>query len=62
MTEQNDYILTGYLRFVESDKIGVMAEVISVYHDDYAVPSDIPIYRKLHKGGRAMTKKDLDGD
>lgn len=62
MTDKGDYILTGFLRFESSDERGVMAKVISVYYPDCADPSDVPIYRKLHQGGRTVTKADLEAE
>lgn len=40
-----EYVLVGYLRFVESDKPGVVAEVISTYAEGWAHDSDVPVYR-----------------
>lgn len=54
---EEEYTLAGYFRFVESDKPGVVGEVISTYQEGWAHDSDVPIYRK-----RGETKRSRDAD
>lgn len=55
--EEDEYVLAGYFRFVESDKPGVIGEIRSTYKPYYADDSDIPFYRKK----KTETKRSLDG-
>jgi len=55
-----EFVLAGYLRFVESDEPGVVAQVVSKYRSDLAEPSDVPIYRQVTRSQRTVTKGDLD--
>lgn len=55
MDEQT--VLAGYLRFIKSDKPGVIAEVISPQQEQHTHPSDVPIYRKIKN--RTLTIVDL---
>jgi hypothetical protein len=53
-----DHILMGYFHFIESDKPGVIGEIISAsYGSEWADSSDIPVYRLK---GRGETKGELD--
>ena len=56
MTVQGDYVLAGYLRFVEPNELGVIAHVISKYAPNHAVGSDVPVFRLHVSGGGCVTK------
>ena len=58
MTEEPTYVLAGYLRFVESDKPGVVAEVISKHAPGWADDSDVPVFRLLTPEGETVTKRE----
>jgi hypothetical protein len=61
MTAHNgEYVLAGYLRFVESETPGVIAEVVSTYDAHRAEPSSVPIYRRLNDEGLTVTKAGLE--
>lgn len=51
----DEYVLTGYFRFIQSETPGVIGKVVSIYKSGFAENSCVPIYRKIGE-----TKKDLD--
>lgn len=58
MTDEPTYILAGYLRFIVSDKPGVVAEVISPYAPGWAYDSDVPVFRLVKSDGGTLTKDE----
>jgi hypothetical protein len=53
-----EYVLVGYFRFIESDKPGVVGEVISTFKEGWAADSDVPVYRIL---GETKATRLIDG-
>lgn len=53
----DEYVLAGYLRFVESDKPGVVGEVIGRSVDEWALPSDVAIFRMVRSTQGTVTKE-----